>query len=128
MLTEQSFRERMPMFASAENYPTAQISLYLGLGLKLLDERRWGELREEGLMFFLAHYLSLFHRSMSASKMGADAGKIVGNETSKSVDSVSKSMDVSSVTIDGAGHWNQTTWGVQFLQLQEMIGAGGIQL
>ncbi|WP_269914803.1 DUF4054 domain-containing protein [Acinetobacter sp. HY1485] len=128
MLTESSFREKMPMFADLTRYPSAQFNLYLSLGLKLLDERRWEDLRDEGLMFFIAHYLTLYQRAMSASLMGADAGKVVGNETSKSVDSVSKSMDVSGVTLDDGGQWNQTTWGIQFLQLARMMGAGGIQL
>lgn len=37
-------------------------------------------------------------------------------------------MDVSGILITDAGHWNQTTWGVQFYQLMMMAGAGGIQL
>lgn len=128
MLTESSFRENMPMFADIKAYPSSQFNLYLKLGVKLLPERRWDDLLDEGLTFYIAHYLTLYKRAMNASLVGADTGKVVGNETSKSVDSVSKSMDVSGVTLDDAGHWNQTTWGIQFLQLARMVGAGGVQL
>lgn len=128
MLDELSFRESMPMFADVSLYPSAQFNFYLNMGKKLLPESRWDDLLDEGLTFYVAHYLTLYQRSMLASDVGGDVGKVVGNETSKSVDSVSKSMDVSSVSLTDAGHWNQTTFGIQFLQLARMIGAGGIQL
>ena len=128
MLDEPSFRESMPMFADTTVYPQFQFNFYLKLGLKLLSERRWDDLLDEGLTFFIAHYLTLYKRSMAFSAVGGDAGQVVGNETSKSVDSISKSMDVSGILNTDAGHWNQTTFGLQFYQLMIMIGAGGIQL
>ena len=128
MLDESSFRESMPMFADTDLYPTAQFNFYLNMGKKLLPESRWDDLLDEGLTFFVAHYLTLYLRSMDAVDIGGDAGQVVGNETSKSVDGVSYSMDVSSVSLTDAGQWNQTTFGIQFLQLARMIGAGGIQL
>ena len=128
MIDESSFRAQMPMFASVEGYPSAQFNFYLKLGVKLLPELRWDDLLDDGLALFVAHYLVLFKRSMLAADIGGDVGKVVGNETAKSVDSVSKSMDVSSVTLADAGQWNQTTFGVQFWQLAMMVGAGGVQL
>lgn len=128
MLDESSFRESMPMFADTDLYPTAQFNFYLNMGKKLLLESRWDDLLDEGLTFFVAHYLTLYLRSMDAVDIGGDAGQVVGNETSKSVDGVSYSMDVSSVSLTDAGQWNQTTFGIQFLQLARMIGAGGVQL
>lgn len=128
MLDESSFRESMPMFADTDLYPTAQFNFYLNMGKKLLPESRWDDLLDEGLTFFVAHYLTLYLRSMDAVAIGGDAGQVTGNETSKSVDSASYSVDVSSVSLIDAGHWNQTTFGIQFLQLARMIGAGGIQL
>lgn len=129
MLDESSFRESMPMFADTDLYPTAQFNFYLNMGKKLLPESRWDDLLDEGLTFFVAHYLTLYLRSMDAVDIGGgDAGQVVGNETSKSVDGVSYSVDVSSVSLTDAGQWNQTTFGIQFLQLARMIGAGGVQL
>lgn len=134
MLTESSFREAMPMFADVAEYPSFQFNFYLTLGTKLLPESRWGasndpdSLIEYGLTLFIAHYLTLFKRSMDLSDIGGDAGKVAGNETSKSVDGVAKSMDVSGVLNTDAGHWNMTTFGIQFYQLMMIAGAGGIQL
>lgn len=134
MITESSFREAMPMFADVVDYPSFQFNFYLNLGKKLLSVSRWGDpsdpdsLIDYGLTLFIAHYLTLFKRSMDLSDIGGDAGKVAGNETSKSVDGVAKSMDVSGVLNSDAGHWNMTTFGIQFYQLMIMAGAGGIQL
>lgn len=128
MLDESTFRQTMPMFADADQFPSAQFNLYLKLGMKLLPESRWDDLLDDGLTFYVAHYLTLYARDMAFVDVGGFGGKVIGNETSKSVDGVSKSMDVSSVLNADAGHWNQTTYGIQFYQLMMMVGAGGIQL
>lgn len=52
---------------------------------------------------------------MLMADIGGDVGKVTGNESSKSVDSVSKSMDVSSISLVDDGQCNQTTFGIQFL-------------
>ncbi len=128
MLDESTFRQNMPMFADVEQLPSAQFNFYLKLGVKLLPESRWDDLLDDGLTFYVAHYLTLYARDMAFIDVGGIGGKVVGNETSKSVDGVSKSMDVSSVLNADAGHWNQTTYGIQFYQLMMMVGTGGIQL
>lgn len=128
MLDESTFRQNMPMFADVDLYPSAQFNFYLKLGVKLLPESRWDDLLDDGIAFYVAHYLALYARDMAVVDVGGIGGKVVGNETSKSIDSVSKSMDVSSVLNADAGHWNQTTYGIQFYQLMMMVGAGGIQL
>ncbi len=134
MITELSFREDMPMFADVNDFPSFQFNFYLKLGIKLLPESRWGvpndpdSLIDYGLTLFIAHYLTLYKREIDAASIGGDAGKVIGNETSKSVDSVAKSMDVSGVLITDAGHWNMTTFGIQFYQLVLIVGAGGVQI
>lgn len=81
MLNESSFRESMPMFADELSYPSFQFNFYLNLGKKLLPESRWGDsndpesLLDYGLTLFIAHYLTLFKRSMALSSVGGDVGK-----------------------------------------------------
>ena len=128
MLDEATFRQKMPMFLDVNLFPTAQFNMYLKLGKKLLLESRWEDLLDEGLTWFVAHYLTLYARDIALMAAGGIAGKVVGNETAKSVDSVSKSIDVSGIIIQDAGHWNQTSYGIQFYQLMMMVGAGGYQL
>lgn len=128
MLDESTFRQTLPAFADEFLYPSAQFNFYLKLGVKLLPESRWDDLLDTGLTFYIAHYLTLYARDMAQVDVGGTAGKVIGNETSKSVDGVSKSVDISGVINTDAGHWNQTTFGVQFYQLMQLVGAGGIQL
>lgn len=81
MLDESTFRQTMPAFASADDYPSAQFNFYLKLGVKLLPESRWDDLLDDGLTFFIAHYLVLYARDMAIVDVGGIAGKIIGNET-----------------------------------------------
>jgi len=41
---------------------------------------------------------------------------------------ISVSYDVGAVTIEGAGQWNLTTYGTQFLELANLVGMGPIQV
>ncbi len=128
MMNELSFRQILPIFSNSTDYPTTQFNFYFELGHKLLPKSRWDDLFDDGLQYFIAHYLTLFKRAMEREKLGADAGQVVGNETAKSIDGISVTMDVSSVLLLDAGHWNQTIWGIQFYQLASLVGAGGVQL
>lgn len=97
----------------------------------MLNECRWADLYDDGQMLFVAHYLVLYAREAEATSNGDDAsfaGQVQGVETSKTVDKVSVSFDVSKVTLEDAGHWNMTTYGIQFFQLVQMVGMGGVQL
>lgn len=130
MISESDFRQAFPVFADKDVYPTAQFNFWLNFSKKMLNECRWADLYDEGQMLFVAHYLVLYAREAEATSNGdsANAGQVQGVETSKSVDKVSMSFDVSKITLDDAGHWNMTTYGIQFYQLLRMVGMGGVQL
>ncbi len=130
MIDESVFRQSFPVFADQDVYPTAQFNFWLKFSKKMMDECRWADLYDEGQMLFVAHYLVLYAREVDAvNNSGAEyAGQVQGVETSKSVDKVSVSLDVSKIMFDDAGHWNLTTYGIQFYQLMQMVGMGGIQL
>lgn len=130
MLDEPTFRQSLPEFASTDDYPSFNVQMYLRIGRKMLPESRWEDCLDDGLTLYVAHYLVLYSRNRSASEtVGPDGvGNVVGVETAKSVDGVSVAMDVGAVTFADAGHWNQTSYGVQLYQLALMFGAGGIQL
>jgi hypothetical protein len=53
---------------------------------------------------------------------------VAGPIASKSVGGVSISYDVGAVTIENAGHWNGSQYGIQFYQLAMIVGAGVTQL
>lgn len=130
MITESAIRASFPEFSSIDDFPSPQFTFYLNFAAKRLDEQRWVDLYDEGITFFVLHYLVLAARAKDASDAGGAAalGKVKGLETSKAVDKVSVSYDVGSVSLSDAGHWNQTTYGIQFYQLVQLVGMGGIQL
>ncbi|MFV0410951.1 MAG: DUF4054 domain-containing protein [Paracoccus sp. (in: a-proteobacteria)] len=128
MINESDFRQVFPVFADDAVYPTAQFNFWLNFSKKMLNECRWADLYDEGQMLFVAHHLVLYAREKESVDSGGSAGQVQGAVSSKSVDKVSVSFDVSSITLDNAGHWNLTTYGIRFYQLLLMVGMGGIQL
>lgn len=128
-VTPASFREHFPEFADIAIYPDATVSYWLGIGARMLRPDRWVDLIDHGLELFAAHHIALARQAVQASSFGGTPGANTGVVTSEAVDKVSVSYDAGSTTLDeGAGHWNATTYGVQFLQLARMAGSGGWQL
>lgn len=121
------FREDFPEFASVTDYPTAQVNFWAGIASKLVDLDRWGDLYDQGISLFVAHNLVLQRRNIAGAASGGSGG-LVGSVSSKSVGAVSVSYDVNAVMESGAGQWNLTSYGLQYIQLARMIGAGGVQL
>ena len=128
-VTPASFRANFPEFADAAIYPDVTVSYWLGIGTRMLRPDRWADLLDHGLELFTAHHIALARQAVQASAGGGTPGANTGVVTGKAVDKVSVSYDAGSTTLDaGAGHWNATTYGVQFLQLARMAGSGGWQL
>lgn len=123
-----TFRQDFPEFSDTTTYPDGSVDFYLALGVKLLPECRWQDLLDYGLELFTAHHLVLSTRDQKAEAAGGMPGAMTGPQSSKAVDKVSVSYDTASATLEDGGFWNLTTYGVRFLQLARMIGAGGIQL
>jgi hypothetical protein len=122
------FRDDFPEFSDSGKYPSRTLEFWLSVGGKLLRPERWGDLLDHGLELFTAHHLALSAKDQAAAARGLPPGLGFGNETAKSVDKVSVSIDAGSVYLDGGGHWNLTTYGIQFLQLARLVGAGGVQV
>lgn len=128
-VTLASFRQAFPEFTSAK-YPDGTVTYNLGFAARLLDEVRWGELYDDGVMFLTAHNLALTAPAGAAGG-GAGASAIgipVGIASSKGAGPLSKSIDTSVGLQDGAGLYGATSYGRRYYQLLNMMGAGGIQL
>lgn len=81
------------------------------------------------LEMWTAHQIVIEKQAVDAAKTGGDPGTSrVGLVTSKSVNNVSISYDVSAVTTANAGYYNQTIYGMRFIQLARLRGAGPIQI
>lgn len=123
-----------PEFGNASIYTQAMITFWLGVASNLINQQRWGALASQGQALLTAHYLVLAQESQQQASMqtlsgGAGAiGGVSGPETAKAVDGVSVSQDVGSVTIVGAGTFNRTQYGIQYYQMSQWMGAGGLQI
>ncbi|WP_216595290.1 DUF4054 domain-containing protein [Chromobacterium subtsugae] len=123
-----TFRQLLPEFSDSTRYPDGAVSFWAGLAGSLLPPDRWEDLLQQGTAFYIAHHLAMAEGDMVAASAGGIPGQVKGPLTGRSVDKVSSSYDSGAVSLDGAGFWNLTTYGIRFLTLARCIGAGGIQL
>lgn len=124
-MTPAQFLAIFPEFSAVS---TTIITFWLSVAANLINVSRWGALASQGQALLTAHYLVLATAESNAATAGAALGQTQGVITAKAVDGVSVSMDAASVTITGAGMYNATTYGIQWLQLSRMMGAGGMQV
>lgn len=123
-----AFRLAFPEFSDTSEYTNGQINIYANLATKLLNADRWADMLDDATYLFVAHHLVLKKREMRAVESGGVTGKVVGQQTSKTADKLSATYDTSSVSLENAGYWNATSYGIQFYQLSQWFGAGGMQL
>lgn len=126
--TPEKFRQAFPAFMDPGAYPNYMIDIWLNLAGKLHNRERWGDLLEFGVHLFVAHNLTLEGASNTGALQGQAPGQVQGPVTSGSVDKVSYSRDTASLMEPNAGHWNATTYGLRWVRLSRMVGAGPIQV
>jgi hypothetical protein len=126
-VTSATFRAAFPAFGgpNTQTYPDLEIEYWLGLSLKLMNVPRWGNLLDDGQMLFVAHNLSLEFNAKKATAKGQNPGEVKGMITSASVDKVSFSRD-SSFMDPKNGHWGLSIYGLRYIRLVKMIGAGPV--
>ena len=133
-MNEAQFLAIFGEFSNVSVYPTAMISFWLGVAANFINPTRWGNLAQQGQALLTAHYLVLAQRiateqaAQNATNGASTMGLTQGVITAKSVDGVSVNMDVGAVTMEGAGAYNRTSYGIQYYQLAQMFGAGGLQI
>lgn len=127
-VTAASFRANFPAFASTTTFPDTEVNFWIALGVLLHDAGRWGNLLDFGIQLFVAHNLSLEAGSNAASAGGQTPGQIQGPLSSATVDKVSYSRDPGAAMDPANGHWNLTTYGLRYIRLVRMIGAGPLQV
>jgi len=123
-----AFRTAFPEFSDTGIYRDGQINFYSGIALKLLNADRWADMLDEATQLFVAHHLALGDREARTAETGGIAGKVAGQQTSKTADKLSASYDVAAVSLENGGYWNATSYGIRLLQFARWFGAGGIQL
>lgn len=128
MITEAQFRATYPEFADPTRFGASTIGMQIAFAGLRLNVDRWADMLDMGTGLFVAHHMALADRARATAAAGGAPGIVNGVVSSKTVDKVSVSYDVATVSLLDAGHWGMTVYGIQFLQLSRMVGAGGIQL
>lgn len=124
--TPALMRATFPEFADPSRFPDPLLALWLGVAANFINAPKWGDQADLGIMLYAAHKISLV--AGNGGLRPARPGQIRGVLTSKSADGISASYDVSSVMNEGAGHWNLTTYGLQYWELKTLFGHGPVQV
>ena len=127
MITVDQFRENYPEFADTARFTPEAITRYLRLAYSRLNVNRWDDQLDFGAQLFTAHFITLQALDVEAVNMGGAPGQNPGIMTNQATE-VTAAFDVQSTIEEGAGHWNLTTYGKQFIRLANISGMGGIQL
>lgn len=127
-MTPAEFRAILPEFSCTSSYPDTQIQFWIDFAGVMVNAERWDTLVDQGTAYLTAHHLAISKRDQAAAEGGGIPGAVNGVVTAKSVDKVSVSYDASTVTLADAGFWNMSSYGIRFVQLARMVGAGGVQM
>ncbi|HEF4739548.1 TPA: DUF4054 domain-containing protein [Burkholderia multivorans] len=122
------FRQSFPEFDDTTTYPDSLVQFWMTVAVSLVNADRWGDLTDLGIALVTAHHLALAVKDQKMAAVGGVPGQVTGPQSSKAVDKVSASYDTAAVAIKDGGFWNATMYGVRYLSLAMMMGAGGMQL
>jgi len=127
-MVNADFRAAFPEFASTVTYPDAMLNFWASVAEKMVVEDIWQDMYTNAIYLYVAHEITLARQNVKASTTGGTPGQSGGPAQSKAVGAVSVSYDSQVTSEKDAGWWNLTTYGKQFFRLQQMFGAGCIQL
>ena len=125
-VTVPTFRAQFTAFADPSVFDDNAINMYLGVGTTLFNADRWGEALDYGLSLFIAHHLVLMGRDNASVQSGGLPGTVQSIMNQKQVDKVSVGYDTQDTLIKNGDFWNMSTYGIRFLHLAKMMGAGGM--
>lgn len=127
-LTSTQFRFDFPEFANPVQFTDGVITSWITTAGLLLNACKWGNLLTLATELLVAHNITLSARDQAAALAGGVPGEMTGAVSSKSVDKVSVGYDTNSAALLNAGDYALTTYGIRYLRLARMVGAGGSQL
>jgi hypothetical protein len=142
-LTVGQFRIDYPAFTDTVRFPDAEIQYYINTACSppnssyALNPCRWGQFFSLGLNLWVAHNLAVADMMVQrAGPPGSGTGgrygytPLIGSgvASSRSVNGVSVSYDMSLGIERDAGWWGLTPWGNQFLYYLRMAGSAPVHL
>lgn len=136
--TEAMFIEDFPPFKDKTTgqclVPSSMLSTFLSMANDIVSPDRWGESWRLAIGLFVAHYATLYLKTIQNSPEGstsvaaaAASGQMFGIVTSASLGDASVSYDTSAATqlTNNWGQWNLTAYGQQYASLAKMMCMGG---
>lgn len=117
-MTAADFLSTFPEFNDPVVYPVPRINFWLSIAMQVVSQKRWGTLYSQGLALYTAHSITI----------DGMRGVVEGLDTTQSVDGVSYTTDIASITNKDAGYFNKSWYGIQYYTLAQQLGAGPIQL
>jgi hypothetical protein len=121
-LTADQFRAMFPEFNDPVAYPDATIEMWISLCP--IDPCIWGSMYNLGQGLWTAHELKKFGPANGTGGLAQKGGPV----QSKSVGPVSVSYDLTLGKEEGAGSYNNTIYGQQFIHWARLLGMGPIQV
>ncbi len=127
--TVDDFYAFYPQFK--DQVPENVIEAFVNLASANINIKRWHKSWKFGMALFIAHFLTLYIKTSGTvddPQTNLASGLVRGIQTSKSVDGVSVSYDVSSVLteMDGWGSYKLTEYGIQLLTMARLLGKGNM--
>ena len=127
--TVEQFYKVYPQFKGQVSDDVVQ--MFINVASCNISKARWHCQWELGMSLFVAHFLTLYVETAGTTEepnTNLQAGMMRGIQSSKSVDGVSVSYDLSAVLSDTTswGAYQLTLYGVQLLTLARLLGKGGI--
>ena len=137
--TQEDFTKTFPKFVinapdtedESEGVPYAVFNLFLSMANHSIKYDRFKSLWKYLMALYIAHYCTLYLQTQAGDPnvRGILASSMPkGIETSKSVDGLSISYDVTTITNDfsGYGTYKNTLYGQQLITLSKLYGMGGM--
>lgn len=129
--TTADFYAVYPQFE--EQVPDNVVQIFVNLAQQNINKARWHGSWDIAMAFFIAHFLTLYVKTCGTTDdpiTNLASGNFRGVQSSKSVDGVSVSYDVSSVLSDltGWGGYKMTEYGIQLLTLSRLYRLGGVYI
>lgn len=115
-----------------EIIPLFILEIFLNLANASISQKKWGECWKLAMGWFIAHFATLWLQGNADPNSGASAvmaaGSAKGLMISKSVDSVSASIDYNSISQDlnGWAAWKLTIYGTQLASMGKLMGLGNM--
>ena len=122
------FRIDFPEFSDIVQYPDSQIVFWSNLAQEVNKKERFGNVYTYVIELYTAHELTLARDSQNSAAFGGLGGLTSGAKNVKTVGTTSYSYDSVTSSEQGAGYYNQTTYGRQYFRLMTLYSVGAYQV